>query len=202
GSVSNKGIEFSFNAEVINRRDFHLSANFNIAFNKSEVDNLYAADTMVAYSNSGDYVINGDDYRVIVGKPVGLMYGYVLDDNGMYSFDDFTWNANKKRWDLKPGVPDASFIGKRNFGPGHIKLKKLTNRKGNIISPDLDRKVLGVAQPKFTGGFSLRSSYKGFDLAVMFNFVYGNDIYNANKIDNTTFAGAKRYQNVSTLMKL
>src|SRR5699024_5542384 len=104
--------------------------------------------------------------------------------------------------DLKPGVPDASFIGKRNFGPGHIKLKKLTNRKGNIISPDLDRKVLGVAQPKFTGGFSLRSSYKGFDLAVMFNFVYGNDIYNANKIDNTTFAGAKRYQNVSTLMKL
>lgn len=202
GSTSNKGIEISIDANIIDRNDFHLSANFNIAFNKSRVENLYASDTMVAYSNSGSYPINGDDYRVIVGEPVGLMYGYVLDGNGMYSFNDFTWNTNKKRWDLKEGITDASFIGARYFGPGHIKLKKLVKRKDNQISPDLDRTIIGVAQPKFTGGFSLRASYRGFDFSAMFNFVYGNDIYNANKIDYTTFSGAKRYQNLSTIMSL
>ena len=56
--------------------------------------------------------------------------------------------------------------------------------------------------PKHTGGFSFNAGWKGFDLTAMFNWSYGNDILNMNKIDYTSYVGAKRYQNMSTEMKL
>ncbi|HTN38019.1 MAG TPA: hypothetical protein VL053_13155, partial [Arachidicoccus sp.] len=70
------------------------------------------------------------------------------------------------------------------------------------ISPDEDRRVIGHAQPKHTGGFSINATYKGFDLTSMFNWSYGNDIYNADKIDYTSYALSKRYQNISSLMSI
>ncbi|TXK45760.1 TonB-dependent receptor [Pontibacter qinzhouensis] len=40
------------------------------------------------------------------------------------------------------------------------------------------QQVVGNPNPKFTGGFVNEFSYKGFDLSVLLQFVYGNDIYN------------------------
>lgn len=40
-----------------------------------------------------------------------------------------------------------------------------------------DRVIVGKADPKFYGGFNNTLTYKGFDLAFNFNFVYGNNIY-------------------------
>ena len=71
-----------------------------------------------------------------------------------------------------------------------------------VIDADNDRKVIGHALPKHTGGFSFNAGWKGFDLTAMFNWSYGNDILNMNKIDYTSYVGAKRYQNMSTEMKL
>jgi hypothetical protein len=45
--------------------------------------------------------------------------------------------------------------------------------------------VIGNANPKFTGGWNNQLAYKNFDLSVFVNFVVGNDIYNANKIEWT-----------------
>ena len=56
--------------------------------------------------------------------------------------------------------------------------------------------------PKHTGGFNINADYKGIDFGVQFNWSYGNDILNANKIDNTTYAGSKKYQNLSSDMAL
>lgn len=50
--------------------------------------------------------------------------------------------------------------------------------------------------------FNINSDYKGIDFGVQFNWSYGNDILNANKIDNTTYAGSKKYQNLSSDMAL
>lgn len=41
------------------------------------------------------------------------------------------------------------------------------------------RQVVGDPNPKLTGGFSNDISYKGFDLNILVQFVYGNKIYNA-----------------------
>ncbi|MET1054467.1 MAG: TonB-dependent receptor [Pedobacter sp.] len=52
------------------------------------------------------------------------------------------------------------------------------NNDGRITSSDL--RPVGTALPKFTGGITNTFLYKGFDLAVFFNFVYGNKVYNNN----------------------
>ncbi|WP_223150980.1 SusC/RagA family TonB-linked outer membrane protein [Flavobacterium ajazii] len=202
GRTSNKGLEITASGDIIKNDKFLLSASFNIAFNNNVVKELDGSSEMIAASNWAP-AVGRDDFRAIVGQPVGLMYGYVSD--GYYTFDDFTFDDVQKKWILNPGVADASKVittSGNYFGPGHIKLKKLTDDGTNVISPDKDRKVIGRAQPKHTGGFSISTAYKGFDLSAMFNWSYGNDIYNANKIDNTTFSGSKRYQNMSAEMSI
>jgi TonB-linked SusC/RagA family outer membrane protein len=52
------------------------------------------------------------------------------------------------------------------------------NNDGRITAADLQ--PVGTALPKFTGGITNTFLYKGFDLAVFFNFVYGNKVYNNN----------------------
>lgn len=200
GRTSNKGLELTVSGDIIRNKDFNLSANFNIAFNDNRVKELDGSNQMIVTSGWGA-LIGKDDYRAIVGQPVGLMYGFVSD--GYYTFDDFTFDTTQKKWILNPGVADASKVlptASNYFGPGHLKLKKLTDDGTTVISADKDRKIIGRAQPKHVGGFSINTGYKGFDLAAMFNWSYGNDVYNANKIDNTTFSGSKRYQNMSSLM--
>ena len=122
----------------------------------------------------------------------------------MYSFDDFTFDDASKKWVLKEGVPNVTeevlTNSGDNFGPGHIKLKDL-NGDGKI-DPDNDRQIIGRALPKHTGGFGLTAGWKGFDLTALFNWSYGNDVFNASKIDYTSYQGSKRYQNMSTEMSL
>lgn len=199
GQTSNRGIELTLNANLINTSEFQLGANFNIAFNKNRVDKLDGNSEMIVSSNTAD--VGKDDYRVIVGREMGLIYGFVED--GMYGFDDFSFDTNTKTWKLKEGKVDCSELMTRSgnyFGPGHIKLKDLDG--DGVVTADGDRTVIGHALPKHTGGFSVNASWKGFDLAAMFNWSYGNDILNAGKIDYTTYSGSKKYENMSSIMSL
>jgi len=52
------------------------------------------------------------------------------------------------------------------------------DHNGVINSSDLQ--PVGNALPKFNGGLTNNFAYKGFDLSVFFNFVYGNKVYNNN----------------------
>ncbi|GHT62394.1 SusC/RagA family TonB-linked outer membrane protein [Bacteroidia bacterium] len=204
GKVGNKGVELTLNAYIIETRDFTLSANFNIAFNKNKVLKYASADGNFSYISAGTTGSDVDFY-VQEGMEVGLMWGFVTD--GIYSFNDFTWDDVGKKWDLakdengKNKAPDMnSYISIGNyFGPGALKLKDLD---GDGVITDNDRKIIGHAQPKHTGGFGLTAQYKGFDVSSFVNWSYGNQILNANKIDNTTYAGSKRNQNLSAEMSL
>lgn len=209
GQTTNRGLELTLNAHLVNTKDFYLDANFNISFNKNKVDKLYGKDNDTMILSTSGIETGSDNYRVFVGDEVGLMYGYVTD--GYYSFNDFNFNPTTKRWDIKtdkdkngkPLVADCSGVLTRSggyFGPGHMKLKDL-NGDGKIDA-DHDRKVIGHAQPKNVGGFGFNMGWKGLDLTALFNWSYGNDVLNVNKIDYTSFTGSKRYQNLSTRMDL
>ncbi|GGH27217.1 SusC/RagA family TonB-linked outer membrane protein [Sphingobacterium alkalisoli] len=202
GSTANKGLEFGASAILLEKKDFKLSADFNISFNRNKVRSLIDGLSEMNTPASAWLDFGRDDFRAIVGQPVGLMYGFVSD--GYYTFDDFTFDYDQNRWMLNEGIVDASHVMSRSgnyFGPGHIKLKKMGG-EGEVVSLDDDRVVIGRAQPKHTGGFMLNSQFKGFDLAAMFNWSYGNDIYNADKVDFTAYEGSKRYQNISNDMRL
>lgn len=207
GQTTNRGVELSLNANLVQTKDFFLDFNFNIAFNKNKVDKL-ATDEPMIITNGGSSDVGKDNYRIIVGQEVGAIYGYVCD--GFYSFDDFTYDSGTQRWiqntdaegnytSSNPNVAGLLDKSGQYYGPGHLKLKDLD---GNGVVDEKDRRVIGRTMPKHTGGFSLTAGWKGFDLTAMFNWSYGNDVFNVNKIDYTSYVGAKRYQNMSTEMNL
>lgn len=191
GSTSNKGIEGTLNFVIINKADYGLDFGFNIGYLKNKVKDLGGLESIAAGSAWNSAI--SDDYRVFVGQSLGLMYGYVTD--GFYSADDFEWTGSK--WQAKPGVVDNSYIAGDSWGPGALKLKDL-KEDGSITSED--RTVIGNATPKFTGGFNLSARYRDFDFSAAFSFVYGNDIYNANKIEFTSNNATERYRNMITEM--
>jgi len=199
GKTSNRGIELALDGYLVQTNDFSLSASFNIAFNVNRVEEL--GDVKMSLQSSGWYGSSSGptgDYLLQEGEPVGQMWGYVTD--GMYRYDDFTYDEESETYTLKPGVPDNSnLIGARFFGPGTLKFKKLSG-EGTVINPDEDRTIIGNANPKHTGGFNLTATYKGLDFSAFFNWVYGNDIYNANKLEFTSFPDTRLYGNLLDMM--
>ena len=189
GSTRNRGVEFTFNAPVISKKDYSLNIGGNIAYNRNRVMDLGGLDKITAQSYWASTEI-GDDYVVEVGKPLGNMYGYVSD--GMYSPDDFTWNGSK--WVLNEGVVDNSaVIGSNYLIPGAMKLKDL-NGDGKVTVAD--RTVIGNASPDFTGGFNLSGYIKGIDFSANFNYMIGNQVYNANKVE---FTSSRKFYNRNLL---
>jgi len=209
GQTSNHGVEFTLNGVLVDHKYFKLNANFNIAFNKNIVDK-YVVPRQTVSSGAG-YYTSGNDYVVEEGKPVGQMIGYVVD--GAYTFDDFYWNNTEKKWNLYGGkVSDQSLLTTAGnaFGPGFIKLKDfdgdgVITESGAVVNgvqTSGDKVVIGNAQPKHVGGFNLTARWKGFDLSTLFNWVYGNDIYNVDKIMFNIYSGSKKYNNITTLFSL
>ncbi|HEY1010480.1 MAG TPA: SusC/RagA family TonB-linked outer membrane protein, partial [Daejeonella sp.] len=58
---------------------------------------------------------------------------------------------------------------------GDAQWRKLDGSASSTISP-ADRKIVGHADPDFTGGFTNIFRYKAFDLTAFFNFAYGNKV--------------------------
>jgi hypothetical protein len=108
------------------------------------------------------------------------MWGLVSD--GFYTTDDFVYNSETGVYTLAPGVPNATnIIGP--VQPGSAKFKDLDG--DGVIDINKDRKIIGNPTPKFTGGWNNQFTYKQWDASLFVNFSYGNDIYNANKIEFT-----------------
>jgi TonB-linked SusC/RagA family outer membrane protein len=193
GSTSNRGIEFQVNAIPVTNKDFTWNTNFNISFNKNRIESLGGVNQMTR--NSGWQGSDGvDDYLVKVGEPAGLMYGFITE--GFYGINDFDYNATTKVYTLKTGIANNGVYGTAQ--PGMLQWKDISGPNGvpdGQITADYDRTVIGDANPKFTGGWNNQFTYKGFDLSVFVNFVVGNDIYNANKIEWTDGA----FPNLNTL---
>jgi TonB-linked SusC/RagA family outer membrane protein len=200
GATSNRGVELQLSGTVFQTPDFQWTSTANFARNRGRIESLGGIPELpLQYSGWASTAIAAD-YYVAVGKPVGLMYGYQLDGDGWYTPDDFTGYANG-RWQLKPGVASDKGVvglGTSEVGPGTIKLKDIN---GDGVVNESDRTVIGNANPKFTGGWNNQFTYKSFDASVFVNFVYGNDIYNANKIELTSFLVNSQLSNGLEIMK-
>ncbi len=191
GSTRNRGIELTLNMPIIQKKDVSLNISGNIAYNVNRVTDLGGLKSITAQSYWASTEI-GDDYIVQVGQPLGNMYGYVVD--GFYTADDFTWNGSK--WVLNEGVvDDSAVIGASYLMPGAIKLKNVDKSADNKVTV-ADRTIIGNASPDFTGGFSFSGYYKGFDFSANFNYMIGNEVYNANKIE---FTSSRKFHNRNLL---
>ena len=179
GETENKGIDLTINSVNISTKDFTWTTNFNISHNKNTVKALSGEDFFLEEASFG---YSQNNYKVQVGKSVGLMYGYKTA--GLYQVEDFDYDPATKTYLLKEGIPYHD--GKReNIKPGMWKFENLND--DDVINDD-DKTVIGDATPKFFGGLNNTFTYKNFDLSVFLSFNYGNDIFNATKLTNTKIA--------------
>ncbi len=179
GQIRNKGIELTINSINISKRNFSWTTDFNISFIKN---------TLVALNSGKDYLLSRSginssfssyDYIARVGEPIGSIYGYVFD--GIYQQSDFDmWGDGSLH--LKKGVVDMTEHAGESLYPGYVKYKDLD---GDGIITTEDRTVIGNGQPLFYGGLNNVFHFYGFDLGIMFQFVYGNDVYNAQRMYST-----------------
>jgi TonB-linked SusC/RagA family outer membrane protein len=194
GKTNNKGVEISLGALLVSKKDFTWNANFNISFNTNSVEALGV--NQQYFYPAASWGVSGQptDYIIKIGQPVGAMYGLVAD--GIYRPYDFDYNAATGVYTLKAGVVNNSgIIG--TIQPGSIKYLDL-NGDGKIDLNN-DRKIIGNPNPKFTGGINNQFTYKNWDMSVFVNFVYGNTIYNANKVELTN--GYTNNANMLSIMK-
>lgn len=174
GKVRNTGIEFTLNTVNINQKGFKWNTNFNIAFNKNRVLELAENQLSLRTVAYFDQNYNGQPtYISKKGYSMGMMYGYQYE--GTYKYDDFYKSGDT--YVLRPGVP--AYSGQSNTQPGMPKYKDLN---GDGVIDTNDRTMIGRGLPIHTGGFTNDFSYKGFDLSIFFQWSYGNDVLNANRL--------------------
>jgi TonB-dependent starch-binding outer membrane protein SusC len=163
GSLENRGIELILNyKENIGRFISNLGFNFSTYDNKvlSLGDNG-APISDAAFRNSGTVT------RTEVGRSIGNFYGY--ETNGLFQtqeeINSFTYvDADGTVRLVQP-----------NAAPGDIRYKD-EDHDGKW-----DKGYIGSPHPDFIYGMSLDMEYRGFDMNVSLQGVYGNEIFNGSR---------------------
>ncbi|SHE70930.1 SusC/RagA family TonB-linked outer membrane protein [Dysgonomonas macrotermitis] len=183
GAMNNKGFEFTLNTVNISNNSLEWKTGLTFSLNRNKVTALYTETAGL----SG--VVDGKTYTYTqVGQPVGQFYGYKVkgmftteddfyakDKNGNYLLDA---NGNKKF----VALPTDKTVKENEIWYGDYIWEDLN---GDGVIDEKDRTSLGNPEPKFTYGINNTFTYKGFDLNIFINGVYGNKIYNFIREENT-----------------
>jgi TonB-linked SusC/RagA family outer membrane protein len=176
GEVMNEGLEISLSTVNINSRYFTWKSSFNIGFNRNKVLALAENQQEILSPVFFDFSYNSlFAYTSQLGQPVGQMRGYQWD--GVYQYSDFD-QPTPGNYVLKSTVT-TNGTARANVKPGDIKYKDLN---GDLVVNANDITTIGNGIPKHTGGFVNDFTYKNFDLNVFFQWSYGNDLINANRL--------------------
>jgi TonB-linked SusC/RagA family outer membrane protein len=175
GKLRNDGLEFSLNTVNVSLKNFSWESNFNISFNKNMVMELTRGQQSLRTPAAYVSQFNKDLYYAEIGKPAGMMVGFIWEGN--YQYGDFD-NPSPGVYILKPNVP-ANGAVRTTIQPGDIKYKDIN---GDGTMTDADLTFIGRGQPIHVGGLSNNFTYKGLSLNTFFQWSYGNDVYNANRL--------------------
>ena len=194
GKTSNKGVEFTMNAVLVDKKKFGLNFNFNIAYNKNKIDELAMDNPWQSSNWGGSTIAKYEDFRLEEGGRLGEVWGYKT--NGFFTVYDPVSNPNGQlvlngnSWALRDGIKDnsASITG-GTLKPGGLRLE--VDENGNPI-----KQRLGNTIPTTTGGFGFDGRFHNFDFNVFFNYSLGNKVINATKLANAGFYNTRRYQNI------
>ena len=164
GSVRNQGFEFGITSTNINKKGLKWTTSVNFSRNRNKVLSLGAVNYQYTGNVSTSLFPSGGQASAIVqvGQPIGSFYGYKF--LGIWqSQDQITKSGTKQA--VKPGDPRYMDL----------------NGDSNITAAD--RRIIGHALPKFTYGFSSDLRVGAFNLYVLIQGVYGDNILNENKIE-------------------
>ena len=176
GKVKNEGLELSLTTVNVNKKDFTWKTNFNISFNRNKVLELAENQQEILSPVFFDFSYNSlFAYTAQLGQPIAQMRGYKWD--GVYQYSDFD-QPTPGNYVLKSTVT-TNGNARANIKPGDIKYKDLN---GDLVVNASDITTIGRGIPIHTGGFVNDFTYKNFDLNIFFQWSYGNDLINANRL--------------------
>lgn len=175
GKLENKGLEVTLNTTNIVRKNFSWSSNFNISFNRNKILELTRGQKFITANGQYESHFNKPLYISEIGKPAGMMMGFIFD--GIYQYEHFD-NPSPNVYILKNHLPTNGSV-RNTIQPGDIRYKDLNN--DGIINDD-DMTIIGRGQPIHFGGFANTLQYKGLSLNLLFQWSYGNNIMNANRL--------------------
>ena len=205
GSTDNKGVEFSINGVILDKRSkelsYNLTVNANISHNVNKVKDLGGMDEYLVSSQcfSSNYKNSDYEFKLTPGSKVGNIWGYKTA--GYYTPADFaSYNPSNNKWYDANGKVINTILGEAR--PGMVKIEDKT---GDGKIDDADRVILGNTQPIIQGGFGLSFNIGGdawgkVDLSTQFTYSVGNKVLNLSALDyGTIFEKSKLRNNTSDL---
>lgn len=184
GAMENKGAEFTLNTVNISKKDFTWRTGITISFNKNKITKLYTETAGLSGTIDGAQTLT---YST-VGQPVGQYYGYKVigmfkEESDFYQRDaDGNFLLDKNGNKLPVALPENQHIAKDEVWVGDYIFEDLN---GDGVIDEQDRTYLGNPEPKFSYGFNNTFTYKGFDMNIFINGVYGNKLVNLFRKDFT-----------------
>ncbi len=187
GSIRNRGLEITLEGTPISKKNLKVNLSGNISFQQSTIMDLgMSAGDFGMLKNVRGYLgnqlgnNNNSKFPVNIfleGKPLGQYYGYAT--NGImqqadYDAQDLTKRLMYNGAEVKPG--DVKFI----------------DQNGDNVINALDQTIIGDPNPDFVYGFNANVTYKQFTLDMQFNGVQGNQIVNANLIEETDVTNSQK----------
>lgn len=195
GKTSNKGVELTLSAALIDKKKYALNFNMNFAYNRNRIDELATDNPWQSSNWAGSTMAKYEDYRVEQGGALGEIWGYKT--NGFYTAYDPVTNPtgelimNGNSWVLKDGVKDNSTtITGGQYYPGGLKL--VCDENGDPVKQKLGNTVAPV-----NGGFGVDGRVGNFDFNVFFNYSLGNQIINGTKLATSFYTGSSKGYNLN-----
>jgi TonB-dependent starch-binding outer membrane protein SusC len=168
GQMKNSGVELTLGYKE-RSGDFKYSIFANFTTLRNKVLKLGSAE---GYVEGWYNQVN----RTEEGRSIADFY--LIKTNGIFQSTDEVLDYTTRVLNTTSGEYETLLI-QPNAKPGDIRYVDY-NKDGKI---DLsDRQWLGSPLPKFETGINFSAEYKGFDLTVFFNSVFGNKIFNGVRI--------------------
>jgi hypothetical protein len=179
GGMTNNGFEFQLGYND-RKGDFTWNAVANMSFITNNVDKLADGVLNIEAGSDQDFTEGYNPTNTAPGHAVQSFYGWIVEG----IFQD---SASIKSHATQTG----------GTGPGDLMFKDISGPDGKPdgIIDNNDRTFLGSFIPKFSYSLNLGANYKNFGLAVFFQGVQGNKIYNATR---TATEGMIRFFNAGT----
>ena len=155
GEMSNKGIELSLNATLVNKNDFTWTSNINLAHNKNVIEKL-----------TNSLFIGGDSVRITQpdgGGQTGSTLQILKEGKPIGQFFTLEYAGKNAEGVSQYVAKDGSLTTKPGIGT--------------------DYHYMGSPQPKLLMGWTNDFKYRNWDLNIFIRGVFGNKIYNATRAD-------------------
>ncbi|MDE1191086.1 MAG: TonB-dependent receptor [Arachidicoccus sp.] len=180
GQMTNTGVDIGITTHNITEKNFTWTTNFVFSAYKNRLNSTAGNESLFGRSQQFTSTILTVSTPGS-GKSVGEFYGYVTD--GLYRSMD----------ELNNGPVPPLAIGQQGTWLGDIRYKDLD---GNDTINSKDQTYIGDPNPKFTYSITNTFNYKGFDLSIFLNGVYGDKIFNMTRTE--TEQNYSAYLNQST----